>query len=57
MCNILKIENCLLREKDKACKKIEICWRKRVVSNNCLLHVKSIGKIKCVQKNRKLLVD
>jgi len=37
--------------------KIGICWRKRVVTNNCLLHIKFIGKIKCMQKNRKLLVD
>jgi len=29
--------------------------RKRVVTNN--LHIKFIEKIKCVQKNRKLLVD
>ena len=49
MHNIQKIENCLLLEKDKASKNIGICYRKRVI--------KFIGKIKCVQKNRKLLVD
>ena len=57
MHNIQKIKNYLLREKDKARKKIEIYQRKRVVTNNCLLDIKFIEKIKCVQKNNKLLVD
>jgi len=31
--------------------------RKIVATNNCLLHIKFIGRIKCMQKYRKLLVD
>jgi len=38
-------------------KKVGICLRNRVVTNNCFLHIKFIGKIKSVQKNKKLLVD
>ena len=36
--------------KIKRAKKIRICWKKRVLTKNCLLHIKFIWKIKCVQK-------
>ena len=52
-----KLKIVFYERKIKRAKKIEICWRKIIVTNNCLLHIKFIGKIKYVQKNRKLLVD